>query len=124
MKRHTDYSCNHGCFAESTLEIIRGKWKGVLITLLLDRSYRFSEFQKVMPGITQRILTKQLRELEDAGIVDREVVCQKPFAVQYSLTELGMTLGPVMACLKQWGSTYGNRLPTPTEGSVEEPAQP
>ncbi|MEJ2044772.1 MAG: helix-turn-helix domain-containing protein [Reinekea sp.] len=109
-RNHQRYNCNIGCKAENTLEVIRGKWKGVIITLLSDRTYRFSELQQCMPGVTQRMLTRQLRELEEAGIVEREVISYKPIAVSYSLTELGKTLKPVMECLKDWGNNYGHLL--------------
>ncbi|MEZ5840578.1 MAG: helix-turn-helix domain-containing protein [Hyphomicrobiales bacterium] len=111
MAKHADYSCNAGCDVELTLQIIGGKWKGVIITLLLVRPYRFNELQKVMPGVTQRILSKQLRDLEEAGIIERVVVSEKPIAVQYSLTELGRTLSPIIRELKAWGLTYRAHAP-------------
>ncbi|ATX77589.1 MAG: helix-turn-helix transcriptional regulator [Reinekea forsetii] len=110
MKKHKDYDCNLGCMVENTLEIIRGKWKGIVLTLLFDKCYRFNELQRQMPGVTQRILTKQLRELEQAGLVVREVLSLKPFAVCYSLTDLGRTLKPVMHCLKQWSLDHGHEV--------------
>jgi DNA-binding HxlR family transcriptional regulator len=99
-----------GCVVENTLEIIRGKWKGIVLTLLFDKCYRFNELQRQMPGVTQRILTKQLRELEQGGLVVREVLSLKPFAVCYSLTDLGRTLKPVMHCLKQWSLAHGHEV--------------
>lgn len=94
----------HGCSVEYTLSIIGGKWKGVILYHLMDRKMlRFSEFRRKCPSITQRMLTMQLRELEEDGILHREVYPQVPPKVEYSLTPLGETLLPIIRELKQWG---------------------
>ena len=91
---------------EFTLEIIGGKWKGVLLYHLIDGRKRFNELRKICPAITQRMLTLQLRELEEDGIVHREVYHQVPPKVEYSLTAFGTTLEPIILAMKQWGETY------------------
>ena len=101
--RHDTYKCNQGCPVEATLEIIGGKWKGVILYHLLERTYRFGELKRAMPGITQRMLTKQLRELETDGIVHRKVYAEVPPKVEYSLTAVGESLRDVMMMMREWG---------------------
>ncbi|MBN2984673.1 MULTISPECIES: winged helix-turn-helix transcriptional regulator [Cohnella] len=95
-----------GCPVEYTLDVIGGKWKGVLLYHLIEGAKRFSELRKICPAITQRMLTLQLRELEEDGIVHREVYKQVPPKVEYSLTEFGRTLVPIILLMKKWGETY------------------
>lgn len=98
-----------GCPVEFTLDVIGGKWKGVLLYHLIDGVKRFNEFRKICPAITQRMLTLQLRELEEDGIVHREVYQQVPPKVEYSLTDFGRTLVPVILEMKAWGEMYKSR---------------
>ena len=91
---------------EATLEIIGGKRKGVILYHLLERTYRFGELKRVMPGITQRMLTKQLRELETDGIIHRKVYAEVPPKVEYSLTECGESLRGVMMMMRDWGRNH------------------
>ncbi|MCD1261488.1 helix-turn-helix transcriptional regulator [Paenibacillus athensensis] len=95
-----------GCPVVFTLDVIGGKWKGVLLYHLLEGTKRFNEFRKICPEITQRMLTLQLRELEADGIVHREVYQQVPPKVEYSLTEFGLTLAPIIRSMAAWGATY------------------
>lgn len=104
--RHDTYKCNQGCPVEATLEIIGGKWKGVILYHLLERTYRFGELKRAMQGITQRMLTKQLRELEADGIVNRKVYAEVPPKVEYSLTEVGESLRGVMMMMRDWGKNH------------------
>jgi len=110
MTRKSKYSeCSQsgeGCPVEYTLEIIGGKWKGVLLYHLIDGKKRFGELRRICPDITQRMLTLQLRELEEDGIVHREVYQQVPPKVEYSLTEYGRTLEPLIQLMKEWGETH------------------
>lgn len=108
---------DEGCPVEYTLDVIGGKWKGVLLYHLIDGTKRFNEFRKICPSITQRMLTLQLRELEDDGIVHREVYHQVPPKVEYSLTEFGLTLVPVIMAMKEWGETCKRKA------SVKEPLE-
>ncbi|RRJ62332.1 transcriptional regulator [Paenibacillus oralis] len=98
-----------GCPVEYTLDVIGGKWKGVLLYHLINGPIRFNEFRRICPTITQRMLTLQLRELEQDGIVHREVYHQVPPKVEYSLTEFGQTLVPIILKMKEWGEIYKNQ---------------
>jgi len=100
---HKQYDCNFGCPVEATLEVVGGKWKGIILYYLLQDTLRFSELRRVMPNITQRMLTKQLRELEAANIVTRKVYAEVPPKVEYSISDYGTTLAPVIQALQQWG---------------------
>jgi len=86
--------------------VIDGKWKGVILFHLLDGTKRFNELMRSMPKVTQRMLTRQLRELESDGIIDRKVYGEIPPRVEYSLTELGRTLEPILRMLQKWGSAH------------------
>ncbi|MEM9669424.1 MAG: helix-turn-helix domain-containing protein [Pseudomonadota bacterium] len=103
MPRFTSYDCSEGCPVEAALELIGGKWKGVALFHLLGGVKRFNELQREIGSVTQRVLTKQLRELESAGLVHREVYAVVPPKVEYSLTEKGKTLEPILLALKVWG---------------------
>jgi DNA-binding HxlR family transcriptional regulator len=91
------------CPAERTLDIIGGRWKVLILWQLFDRERRFSELFRAIVGITQKMLTQQLRELEKDGIVHRQVYAQIPPKVEYSLTPLGKTLRPVVDAMCEWG---------------------
>ena len=104
--RHDRYDCNFGCPVEATLEMIGGKWKGVILYHLLERTYRFGELKKAMSGVTQRMLTKQLRELERDGIVNRKVYAEVPPRVEYSLTETGESLRELIMMMRDWGRKH------------------
>ncbi len=88
------------------MELIGGKWKGVILYHLLERTYRFGELKRVMPGITQRMLTKQLRELESDGIIHRKVYAEVPPKVEYSLTESGESLRGIITMMRDWGRAH------------------
>jgi DNA-binding HxlR family transcriptional regulator len=115
------YDCAAGCPVEATLDLIDGKWKGVILYHLLDGTVRFNELGRRLSRITQRMLTRQLRELEAAGLIHREVYLEVPPRVEYSLTKLGRSLEPILRSLWSWGNTYlDNRRTAPV--SIEEPS--
>lgn len=94
------------CPIEMALQIVGGKWKGIILDLLSEKSIRFNELKRLIPGISQRILTLQLRELEAGGIVKREVDGTIPPRVEYSLTEQGNELSSIINSLRVWGQHY------------------
>src|SRR6202008_288407 len=100
------YDCAAGCPVEATLDLIDGKWKAVILYHLLDDTIRFNELGRRLSRITQRMLTRQLRELEAAGLIHREVYAEVPPRVEYSLTPLGRSLEPVIRSLWTWGNGY------------------
>lgn len=108
--RHDDYTCNIGCPTEAALEAIGGKWKGVILYHLSSGTKRFNELQRLMPAITQRMLTRQLRSLEDDRIVHRQIYPEVPPRVEYSITEFGRTLEPILEALQAWGKVYLKEL--------------
>jgi len=103
---HSEYDCNLGCPVEASLEVIGGKWKGVILYHLLSETHRFNQLRRIMPGITQRMLTKQLRELEANKVILRKVYPEVPPKVEYSMTEYGNTLAPVVNALHMWGTQH------------------
>jgi DNA-binding HxlR family transcriptional regulator len=92
------------CPAEATLQVIGGRWKVLLLYHLFGGVKRFSELQRAISGITQKMLTQQLREMERDGIVQRTVYPQVPPKVEYRLTPLGETLKPVVNAMCRWGA--------------------
>jgi len=107
--RHTSYVLP-ACPVEATLELIGGKWKGIVLYYLLDGRLRFSELKRKIGCVTQRMLTKQLRELESTGLVNRIVYAEVPPRVEYELTKQGQSLQPILIALKQWGEERGLTL--------------
>lgn len=100
---HTRYDCHQGCPVEATLEVIGGKWKGIILYHLLEKTIRFNELRRLMPEVTQRMLTAQLRELEADKVIVRKVYPEVPPKVEYSLSEYGKTLKPIIHALQVWG---------------------
>ena len=107
MKRLNSKS---GCAVEVTLSVMGGTWKPVILFHLLPGKKRFGELSRAIPGITQRMLTLQLRELEEAGIVERTVYAEVPPRVDYALTELGRSLQPVLIAMRNWGIAYSQNF--------------
>lgn len=91
--------------------LLSGKWKLEIMWLLNQRLYRFGELRKAIPGITQHMLTAQLRELEADGLVLRTVFAEVPPRVEYEITQKARGLGPVMAALTAWWSEHGQSVP-------------
>lgn len=107
--RHNIYD-DIACPVEATLELIGGKWKGIILYHLLEGKLRFSELKRQIPCVTQRMLTKQLRELEADGLVNRIVYAEVPPRVEYELTKEGKTLKPILHSLKKWGASQAVKL--------------
>ena len=103
MKRLNSKS---GCTVEVTLSVMGGTWKPIILFHLLHGKKRFSELSRTIGAITQRMLTLQLRELEESGIVLRTVHAEVPPRVDYELTDLGRSLQPVLEAMRSWGETY------------------
>ena len=97
--RRTDQST---CPAEATIRLIGGRWKVPIVWHLFSGTKRFSELRRAMPSVTQKMLTQQLRELEEGGVVSRKVYPQVPPKVEYSLTERGASLKPVVQAMCAW----------------------
>jgi len=97
------------CTVEVALVVVGGKWKLVILRHLLDGTLRFGELDRALPGITPRMLTRQLRELEADGLVRRTVYPQVPPKVEYSVTDLGESLRSITDQLERWGHAYRER---------------
>ena len=98
-----------------TMNFIGGKWKTVVLWYLKNKTYRFGELNKQIPDITEKMLSLQLKALEQDGIVKREIFPEVPLRVEYSLTEFGKTLIPVLNEIAKWGKEYGESV-----GNLEE----
>jgi DNA-binding HxlR family transcriptional regulator len=95
------------CPVTATMKLLGGKWKPILINAIYFTSpARFGELKRSVVGITQSMLTQQLRELEEDGIVSRKIYAEIPPKVEYSLTEFGLTLSPVIQTMAQWGKEF------------------
>src|ERR1700747_3565124 len=100
------YDCAVGCPVEATRDVIDGKWKAVILYHLLNDTVRFNELRRRLSRITQRMLTRQLRELEAHGLIHRKIYAVVPPRVEYSRTALGRSLEPVVRMLWTWGDQY------------------
>lgn len=94
------------CSVESTLQVIGGQWKVLILKELFEGIKRFNELQRALNGVTHKMLAQQLRELEQDGIVQRKVYAEVPPKVEYSLTPLGETLKPIIEAMHDWGIYY------------------
>ena len=94
------------CPVEATLELIGGKYKALILWHLSGGKLRFSELRKAVKGATAKMLTQQLRELEASDLIHREVYPEIPPKVEYSLTETGRSLMPILVAMRDWGTNY------------------
>ena len=95
------------CPVTATMKVLGGKWKPILINAIYFTSpARFGELKRSVVGITQSMLTSQLRELEDDGIITRKIYAEIPPRVEYTLTEFGLTLSPIIQSMAEWGKQY------------------
>lgn len=123
MKKLRNYDGAPGCSMEAALHILGGKWKGVILYhLFKDGTLRFSELQRFMTSINQRLLTKQLRELEEDGLIVRQVYPVVPPKVEYSLSEEGRELNKLVLDLSLWGRKWLEKrgLNTAVEEDMDE----
>lgn len=98
------------CPVATTVSLIGNKWKLLIIRNLLVRPWRFNELKKDLEGISQKVLTDSLRSMESDGLVIRTVYPEIPPRVEYSLSELGLTLKPVLSAMEAWGNEYKKNL--------------
>ncbi|HSQ32764.1 MAG TPA: helix-turn-helix domain-containing protein [Gemmatimonadaceae bacterium] len=97
-------ACAHtSCPVERTLAVIGGVWKTILVRELLEGTRRYGQLRRMLPGVTHKVLTQQLRELEVDGVVHRDVYAEVPPRVEYSLTPLGRELAPLLEGMHTWG---------------------
>lgn len=96
----------NNCPVETTLDLIGGKYKALILWHLSDKTLRFSELQKLLPSATPRVLTHQLRELEQQNLITRTVYPVVPPKVEYSMTDLGRSLMPILTEMRDWGANY------------------
>lgn len=96
------------CPVETTLNIISGKWKGIILYRLLGGKIRFNQLKRMMPNITHRALTIQLRQLEQDGVIKRTIYPEVPPRVEYELTALGFSIEPIIHAMYDWGLNYQN----------------
>ncbi|WP_107316622.1 winged helix-turn-helix transcriptional regulator [Achromobacter xylosoxidans] len=113
MKNHTNSTDEINMHDEMrrAFALLSGKWKLEIMWLLNQRVYRFGELRKAIPGITQHMLTAQLRELEADGLISRTVFAEVPPRVDYEITQKARGLGPTMEALTAWWNEYGRSLP-------------
>jgi len=107
-KKEAEWKCDpsYSCAVEVTLSVIGGKWKLLIIGQLQRGVSRFGQLKRAIPGVTQTMLTQQLRELEEDGVVSRTIFPEIPPRVEYEITELGKTLECVLTVMGQWGEHY------------------
>ena len=98
------------CPVETTLTLIGDKWKVLILRDLLPGTKRFGELKKSIGSVSQKVLTSQLRDMEQSGLVNRKVYAEVPPRVEYSLTELGYSLKPILYAMSSWGQDYKTSL--------------
>lgn len=111
------------CPVETTLTLISDKWKVLIIRDLLSGTKRFGELKRSVGGVSQKVLTAQLRQMEESGLLSRRVYPEVPPRVEYTLTELGHSLKPVLDAMQDWGEEYKARsagAPRPAEEGRRE----
>jgi DNA-binding HxlR family transcriptional regulator len=107
MSQNKEYKCP----VQATINVIGGKWKPLILYYLLQGTKRYGELTRLLPPeVTQRMLTLQLRELESDGVINRTVYPQVPPKVEYSMTEFGRSLEPILLLMVNWGEEYIKRM--------------
>jgi DNA-binding HxlR family transcriptional regulator len=114
QQRYKSYELSSGCGVEACLEVIGGKWKGVILHHLMTSGVlRFNQIQRLKPNLSPRVLTAQLRELEQDGLIDRKVHPVVPPKVEYSLSQAGESLKPLLKAMQAWGDAHLLRTNAP-----------
>src|SRR5262245_42066050 len=121
--KQTKQAPSYNCPVEATLDVIGGKWKALILFHLRDAVLRFGELRRQIPGVSERMLAQQLRELEEQGVVHREVYREVPPKVEYWLTDYGKTLRPITDLLCAWGKKHQRRLAGEDAGRDREPSR-
>lgn len=98
------------CPVATTVQMVGSKWKLLIMCNLLQRPWRFNELKKSLEGISQKVLTDSLRSMESDGIITRTVYPEVPPRVEYSLSDLGESMRPIIASMEEWGKNYKNQL--------------
>ncbi|MBE3640628.1 winged helix-turn-helix transcriptional regulator [Mangrovicoccus algicola] len=120
--RHSRFDCTPGCSVEAAIGLIDGKWKSIILWHLLSGTLRFNELRRHVENCTPRMLTNQLREMEADGLITRKVYAQVPPKVEYSLSELGRTMEPILRALKAWGDANIGLYGKPNGHDPRDPA--
>src|SRR5580700_11409598 len=107
---------DESCPTQATIAAIGGRWKIVILWHLYGGKLRFSELRRKMPGISQKMLTEQLRQLEGHGLVTRTVYAEVPPRVEYAVTPLGASLRPVITAIGEWGCAHGDKIAKVSKG--------
>jgi DNA-binding HxlR family transcriptional regulator len=107
-----------GCPVEITLSLLGNKWKVLILRELFTGTKRFGELSRGVPGISQKMLTQQLRQMEKDNLVQRKVYAEVPPRVEYSLTEIGRSLSPILDAMHKWGTKY--RMLNGKKGEVKK----
>jgi DNA-binding HxlR family transcriptional regulator len=124
QRRHESYELSSGCAVEACLEVIGGKWKGVILHHLMTLGVlRFNQIQRLKPNLSPRILTAQLRELEQDGVIVRKVYPVVPPKVEYSLSKAGESLKPLIKAMQDWGDEYLVRTNAPISSRAKASPQ-
>lgn len=110
MTRRRDDDSKTNCPVEASLSVIGGRWKGVVLYWLASGTHRFGDLRRRLPNCSQRMLTLQLRELEEDGLLQRTVYAEVPPRVEYELTAFGRSLEPILQELRDWGERYKRHL--------------
>lgn len=122
--RPRTHDCGYGCPIEAALDVIGGRWKGVLLYHLIDGPKRNGELRRRVRGVVPRVLAQQLRELEAAGVISRTVYPEVPPKVEYALTPFGRGLEPVLLDLRDWGETYLDHVEAALDAGDESRLSP
>lgn len=123
-RRYDSYELSGGCGVEACLEVIGGKWKGVILYHLIRcGTLRFSEIQRLKPDLSPRVLTAQLRELEEDGVITRKVYPVVPPKVEYSLSKAGESLKGLIKAMQEWGDEYLLRTNAPISSRAKASVQ-